>query len=47
MNLEIKGENRSLALFSNQCKRAERMLQYSTCICTYFLPGLLASEQAL
>ena len=45
MNLEIKGENRSLALFSNQCKRAEWMLQYS--ICTYFLPGLLASEQAL
>ena len=45
MNLEIKGENRSLALFSNQCKRAEQMLQYS--ICTYFLPGLLASKQAL
>lgn len=45
MNLEIKGENRSLALFSNQCKHAEQMLQYS--ICTYFLPGLLASEQAL
>ena len=45
MNLEIKGENTSLTLFSNQCKCAERMLQYS--ICTFFLPGLLASEQAL
>lgn len=45
MNLKIKGENTFLTLFSNQCKHAERMMQYS--ICTYFLPSLLASEQAL
>ena len=45
MNLGIKGENISLTLFSNQHKNAEQILQYS--ICTYFLPGLLASEQAL
>ena len=45
MNLEIKGENTSLLLSTNQCKRAEQMLQYS--LCTFFLPGLIASEQAL
>ena len=38
MNLEIKGEKQVFSI-------AEWMLQYS--ICTYFLPGILASEQAL